>query len=67
MDIAAHLVMVCVIFAEYLTVFSHLIAFHDPHLSTHLDSIGFIPDVGRLRVINFTFACVLACITLTSR
>ncbi|XP_074650815.1 TBC domain-containing protein kinase-like protein isoform X2 [Tubulanus polymorphus] len=30
---------------EYLTVFSHLIAFHDPELSTHLDGIGFIPDL----------------------
>jgi len=37
-----------VMFVEYLSVFSHLIAFHDPHLSTHLDSIGFIPDVSRL-------------------
>ena len=37
-----------VTFVEYLSVFSHLIAFHDPHLSTHLDSIGFIPDVSRL-------------------
>ncbi|XP_064636191.1 TBC domain-containing protein kinase-like protein [Lineus longissimus] len=30
---------------EYLAVFSHLIAFHDPELSTHLDGIGFIPDL----------------------
>ncbi|XP_060078808.1 TBC domain-containing protein kinase-like protein [Ylistrum balloti] len=29
---------------EYLAVFSHLIAFHDPELSNHLDGIGFIPD-----------------------
>ena len=32
--------------AEYLAKFSHLIAFHDPELSVHLDGIGFIPDVS---------------------
>ena len=32
-------------FVEYLAVFAHLIAFHEPELSTHLDTIGFIPDV----------------------
>lgn len=30
---------------EYLAVFSHLIAYHDPVLSNHLDNIGFIPDL----------------------
>ncbi|CAL1543296.1 unnamed protein product [Lymnaea stagnalis] len=30
---------------EYLAVFSHLIAFHDPELSNHLEGIGFIPDL----------------------
>ncbi|KAL3878639.1 hypothetical protein ACJMK2_030970 [Sinanodonta woodiana] len=30
---------------EYLVVFSHLIAFHDPELSNHLNDIGFIPDL----------------------
>ncbi|XP_077983760.1 TBC domain-containing protein kinase-like protein [Glandiceps talaboti] len=30
---------------EYLAVFSHLIAFHDPELSNHMDSIGFIPEL----------------------
>ncbi|XP_062592920.1 TBC domain-containing protein kinase-like protein, partial [Saccostrea cucullata] len=30
---------------EYLAVFSHLITFHDPELSNHLDGIGFIPDL----------------------
>jgi len=41
-------------------VFSHLIAFHDPHLSTHLDSIGFIPDVrflGVILLINLPVIC----------
>ena len=33
-------------FAEYLCVFSHLIAFHDPELGNHLEGIGFIPDVS---------------------
>lgn len=32
--------------AEYLTVFSQMIAFHDPELSNHLNEIGFIPDVS---------------------
>lgn len=30
---------------EYLAKFSHLIAFHDPTLRNHLDSIGFVPDL----------------------
>ncbi|CAG5928564.1 unnamed protein product [Menidia menidia] len=30
---------------EYLTVFSQVIAFHDPELSNHLNEIGFIPDL----------------------
>ncbi|GAB5570586.1 TBC domain-containing protein kinase-like protein isoform X1 [Prionailurus iriomotensis] len=30
--------------ALYLTVFSQMIAFHDPELSNHLNEIGFIPD-----------------------
>ncbi|KAH3849892.1 TBC domain-containing protein kinase-like protein [Dreissena polymorpha] len=30
---------------EYLAVFSHLIAFHDPELSNHMEGIGFIPDL----------------------
>lgn len=35
-------------FSEYLAVFSHLITFHDPELSNHLEGIGFIPDVRLL-------------------
>lgn len=30
---------------EYLAKFSHLIAFHDPELTNHLDNIGFIPEL----------------------
>lgn len=30
---------------EYLAVFSHLIAFHDPELANHFDSIDFRPDL----------------------
>ncbi|XP_071951591.1 TBC domain-containing protein kinase-like protein isoform X2 [Antedon mediterranea] len=30
---------------EYLAVFSHLITFHDPELSNHMESIGFIPEL----------------------
>ncbi|XP_035681915.1 TBC domain-containing protein kinase-like protein [Branchiostoma floridae] len=30
---------------EYLAVFSHLIAFHDPELANHMESIGFIPEL----------------------
>lgn len=35
-----------VVLSEYLTVFSQMIAFHDPELSNHLNEIGFIPDVS---------------------
>lgn len=35
-----------VFISEYLTVFSQMIAFHDPELSNHLNEIGFIPDVS---------------------
>lgn len=35
--------------SEYLTVFSQMIAFHDPELSNHLNEIGFIPDVSHER------------------
>ena len=30
---------------EYLSLFSHLIAFHDPHLFNHLDELGFTPEL----------------------
>ena len=40
------LLLLCVYVTEYLAVFAHLIAFHDPELSNHLDGIGFIPDVS---------------------
>ncbi|OQV14537.1 TBC domain-containing protein kinase-like protein [Hypsibius exemplaris] len=30
---------------EYLAVFSHLLAFHDPILATHLSGIGFLPEL----------------------
>ncbi|XP_035208219.1 TBC domain-containing protein kinase-like protein isoform X2 [Stegodyphus dumicola] len=30
---------------EYLAKFSHLIAYHDPELTNHLDNIGFIPEL----------------------
>ncbi|RCI04651.1 hypothetical protein CU098_007366 [Rhizopus stolonifer] len=30
---------------EYLAVFRHLLSFHDPELSSHLDTIGFMPDL----------------------
>lgn len=33
-----------IVISEYLTVFSQMIAFHDPELSNHLNEIGFIPD-----------------------
>ena len=39
--------MQCVVVStlEYLAVFRHLIAFHDPELFNHLDDIGFHPEV----------------------
>jgi len=36
----------CCLFEEYLIVFNHLIAFHDPDLYVHLHDIGFHPDVS---------------------
>ncbi|ORZ19556.1 rab-GTPase-TBC domain-domain-containing protein [Absidia repens] len=30
---------------EYLAVFRHLLSYHDPELSSHLDTIGFMPDL----------------------
>lgn len=33
------------IIQEYLAVFSHLITFHDPELSLHMQEIGFVPDL----------------------
>ncbi|KAI8061457.1 rab-GTPase-TBC domain-containing protein [Gongronella butleri] len=30
---------------EYLTIFRHLISYHDPQLATHLETIGFLPDL----------------------
>ncbi|KAK7096693.1 TBC domain-containing protein kinase-like protein [Littorina saxatilis] len=33
------------IIQEYLAVFAHLITFHEPELSNHLEGIGFIPDL----------------------
>ena len=30
---------------EYLALFSHLIAFHDPQLFNHLDNLGFTPEL----------------------
>lgn len=40
------ILMLLFFFPEYLTVFSQMIAFHDPELSNHLNEIGFIPDVS---------------------
>lgn len=39
-----------IVMSEYLTVFSQMIAFHDPELSNHLNEIGFIPDVSTWHV-----------------
>ncbi|KAG2174861.1 hypothetical protein INT43_005923 [Umbelopsis isabellina] len=30
---------------EYLAIFRHILSYHDPELSTHLDLIGFMPDL----------------------
>lgn len=38
-----------VFYAEYLAVFCHLIAFHDPELFNHLDETGFQPEVIYLK------------------
>lgn len=41
--------------SEYLTVFSQMIAFHDPELSNHLNEIGFIPDVSHKRALALMY------------
>ncbi|CAI2169637.1 3137_t:CDS:10 [Funneliformis geosporum] len=33
------------VIAEYLAVFKHLLSFHDPELSSHLNKIGYQPDL----------------------
>lgn len=30
---------------EYLAVFRHLLSYHDPQLSSHMETIGFMPDL----------------------
>ena len=40
----------CIFLTEYLAVFSHLIAFHNPELSNHMEGIGFIPDVSKFLI-----------------
>ena len=43
----SHLLVQCVVVStiEFLAMFRHLIAFHDPELFNHLDNIGFHPEV----------------------
>lgn len=55
--------------AEYLTVFSQMIAFHDPELSNHLNEIGFIPDVRFPECIcsySFIAPCWHCCMVILS-
>jgi hypothetical protein len=56
-------VLSVVVLSEYLTVFSQMIAFHDPELSNHLNEIGFIPDVSipGAWVSSLTWVCLLSC------
>ncbi|CAD5122589.1 DgyrCDS11001 [Dimorphilus gyrociliatus] len=44
---------------EYLAVFSHLISFHFPELSNHLNEIGFVPDLYAIPWFLTMFAHVL--------
>lgn len=34
---------------DYFAVFRHLLSFHDPELSSHIDAIGFMPDLYAIR------------------
>lgn len=34
---------------DYFAVFRHLLSFHDPELSAHIDAIGFMPDLYAIR------------------
>nr|XP_019956730.1 PREDICTED: TBC domain-containing protein kinase-like protein [Paralichthys olivaceus] len=54
---------------EYLTVFSQMIAFHDPELSNHLNEIGFIPDLYAIPwfLTMFTLTFFLFCFCRFSR
>ena len=44
----------CESLIEYLAVFSHLIAYHEPELYTHLSDIGFAPEVASLPLPIYT-------------
>lgn len=46
MVVSLTMILSLLVISEYLTVFSQMIAFHDPELSNHLNEIGFIPDVS---------------------
>ncbi|RIA85387.1 hypothetical protein C1645_781994 [Glomus cerebriforme] len=37
------------VITEYLAVFRHLLSFHDPELSSHLDRIGYHPELYAIR------------------
>ncbi|KAI9143714.1 rab-GTPase-TBC domain-containing protein [Paraphysoderma sedebokerense] len=45
---------------EYLAIFKHLLSFHDPELSVHLDSIGFHPELYSISWFLTLFAHVLS-------
>ncbi|KAI9497994.1 rab-GTPase-TBC domain-containing protein [Zychaea mexicana] len=34
---------------DYFAVFRHVLSFHDPELSAHIDAIGFVPDLYAIR------------------
>jgi hypothetical protein len=42
---------------EYLAIFRHILSFHDPELSTHLDLIGFMPDLYAIPWFLTMFTC----------
>ena len=51
---------------EYLAIFSQLIAFHDPELFNHLDSIAFQPEVQHTFAVLQTRKLRLTCQLLFS-
>jgi len=50
---------------EYLAVFRHLLSFHDPELSSHLDHIRFVPQLYAISWFMTLFTRKVVSMTLT--
>ncbi|KAI9257957.1 hypothetical protein BDA99DRAFT_440985 [Phascolomyces articulosus] len=45
---------------DYFAVFRHVLSYHDPELSAHIDAIGFVPDLYAIRWFLTLFTHVFA-------